>query len=319
MTTKFPAKNTTLIFEGSCQFSNIYKSLLCPLLMSAGIFGFLENVFFCFVVFHNKKLHKRSMILLVSLSISDILISLCIPITEFIYTFHYPRWPFENSFTYFYNGVWLFSIVLPFMTVTAFTTERYLAIAKRNLYEKLFSNLYTIGTMVLLLWIYSFTWVGIMVANFITIETRYQYVWNVPGTLYLIFMGLHIGAPLVIIPILNYLILRHVKKSRREATVTTNSRVHHKYDVRLANTVIYVVVCLYIVWIPVLVLEYFYNIDHLECTVKKIGTVSVWLISCNCCINPVIYSLRNSEVKKYFRSLWTKFCGNRRISTNHSQ
>lgn len=289
--------------ELNCQFSLWTKFLFCIMLMSTGICGIVENLFFCVVVSHNKKLHKKSMILLVSLSISDILVSLCVPMIEFFFVLYYPRWPLGNIATYVYNGVWMFSIVSPFMTITAISVERYLAITKRNLYVE-FSSLYSIGTVVFLLWIYSLSWVAILVTNFNAIALSHRYIWNVPHKMYYAFLWIHVVVPMVTVPSFNYLIVRHVKLSRKEIQ-SPNSTIHQNYssDVRLAGTVIYVVVFLYVVWTPVLILETVYTDLYDICTVKKLDILSVWFASCNCCINPVIYSRRNPEIRKYTRKI----------------
>jgi len=119
---------TNIIPQLGCSFSETFKITLSILLPITSILSFSVNIFFCCVVYVNKKLHVKSSILLVSLSVTDIVISLTAPIFEFIYVYWNPKWPIGSLGTNVQNSFWMFSLVAPFVTVTAITVDRYLAI-----------------------------------------------------------------------------------------------------------------------------------------------------------------------------------------------
>ena len=115
-------QNTVLKRKMNCSFSIYFKATLCPLLASTSVIAFLQNVVFCAIVWHDKTLHKRSLILIVSLSASGIFNALTVPVFEFIYVYYFPAWPLGSLGTNLQNSIWLFSLVLPFMTVTCILT-----------------------------------------------------------------------------------------------------------------------------------------------------------------------------------------------------
>ena len=91
-----------------------------------------------------------------------------------------------------------------------------------------------------------------------------------------------------------------VKRSRTSAGVVQV----RKSDVKLAKTVLFVIGFLFLVWSPVVILEIFYNFDFSNCTVEQAGIVSVWITGINGVLNPIVYSYRNNEVKKYVFKLF---------------
>jgi len=151
-----------------------------------------------------------------------------------------------------------------------------------------------------------------MALNF-TAAPENKYVWNVPSTLYYVYLALHIGVPMFVIPLLYIRINATVKQSSRNAGCTTLPK---RSDVKLAKTIGFVIGFLFLVWIPVVILEVFYNFHFSECIVEQAGTVSVWITCINGAINPMVYSYRNSEVRKYVIKLLNWFrCSKKQLSS----
>ena len=285
--------NNTINEDSKCQFNIYFKVILCTLLGVTGICSIIENIFFCTVVYLNKKLQIKPNILIVSLSITDIIIAWTTPVFEFIYVMYNPKWPLGSLGTNIQNAFWLFSLVMPFVTVTAITIDRYLAITKIFRYDP-FVTARKLLLVVGGLYLYSFIWVFFMAQNFLPTPED-VYTWNVPSTTYYVFLGIHIVFPLILIPVLYSKIAKTVKLSRQNTGVAQVSRS----EIKLAKTVKFVIGFLYLVWTPVGVLEFFYNFSFLSCAVEQAGSVSVWFTCVNGALNPIVYFYRNDEVQKY--------------------
>lgn len=276
-----------------CEFSIYFRVVMCPLLMIAAICSLAENVFFCIVVCVNKKLQIKSNILIVSLSITDIIIASTGPVFEFIYVLKKPKWPLGRAGSNIQNAMWLFSLVMPFATVTAITIERYLAITKSIQYNRYATSnklLLTVGC----LYLYSLVWVICIAMSFHEAH-RYVYYWNVPECPYFAFLGVNLLLPLILIPVLYKMMLKKVRLSRQTADVDESER----NEIKLVKTVGIIIAFLFLVWAPVLVLEIIYQTDFKNCIIEEVGTVSVFITCLNGAINPLVYSYRNDEVKKY--------------------
>jgi 7 transmembrane receptor (rhodopsin family). len=274
----------------NCTFSVYFKYSLCPLLLLSSVIAFIQNVIFCSIVWWNPILHKKSLILIVNLSISGIFNSVTVPVFEFVYVYFYPFWPLGKLGTNLQNAIWLFSLVLPFVTVTCITIERYLATVKGLRFHRTYVTPFNLGIVVLAIWIYSIAWTCSIASNFIQIFDDNNYVWNVPSAIYYVFLGIHLVVPLMVISVLYWLMLRETKKSNQQ--FDNQSFQRDKIETKLAKTIAMVIGCLYFVWVPVVLLEIVYNFDFSECGVEQAGSVSVWITSLNGCLYPVIYFYR---------------------------
>ena len=293
--------NNTIIEDRKCRFSIYFKVILCTLIAVTGICSLMENIFFCTVVYLNKKLQIKSNILIVSLSITDIIIASTVPAFEFICIMYNPKWPLGSLGTNIQNSFWLFSLVMPFITVTAIAIDRYLAITKSFLYGR-FITARKLLCVVGCLYLYSVTWVFSVTRNFLPTPED-VYTWNVPSTTYYVFLGIHIVFPLILIPVLYSKIAKTVKLSRQNTGVAQVSRS----ETKLAKTVKFVIGFLYLVWAPVVVLEFFYNFNFSSCAVEQAGSVSVWFTCVNGALNPIVYSYRNDEVRRYIMKMLSCF------------
>ena len=279
-----------------CTFEPPFKIVMLVLLATTSVAAIIENVFFCTAVYFNKKLHSKSNILIVSLAITDIIISAILPNIEFVYVYFYPSWPIGSLGTKTQNIIWMFSLVCPFVTVTAITVERYVIIAGKPSWKYLITKkMYLL--VVIFIWAYSFL---CCFATAITMlpAPKYKYVWNVNSTLYYVFLGIHIIFPLILLPGLYYK-MRNVSKNSMRKISNVVGEIRQKREIKLTKTIIIIIGVLYMVWIPVIVLEILFNLNFAECKVSKMGTVSAWLTFLNGCLNPLLYSYRNAEVKKF--------------------
>jgi len=292
-TTVLPLINSS----SPCLFPDTLKVVSCSLLLLVAFVAIVENVVFCLAVYSQPRLHRISMVLIVNLSISDIIISCFVPTLEMIFVYYYPSWPLGKWGTNILNCAWAFSVVSPFTTVMAITIERYVAITKESKYITKFTPKFMAG-VVMFLWIYSLTWVFFM-GYFLKPLHIKRYVWNVNHTFYYVLIWLHLLLPMIAIPVFYHRILRHVRRSRKGLLSACLIHNNKELDIKLTKTVLRVVVTLYLMWLPILGLETLYTSNFSDCAVKKYNILSVLLASSNCCINPIMYSYNNADIREF--------------------
>nr|XP_047139516.1 histamine H2 receptor-like [Hydra vulgaris] len=260
--------------ETICIFEETYKVTLFFLLGSTSVVAFIENAFFCFAVSFNKKLHLKSNILVVSLAVTDITIAAILPNLELVYLYFYPSWPIGSLGTSALNLIWIFSLVCPFVTVTAITIERCVMIA----------------------------------VTAVTMQPAHKnkYIWNVNPTLYYILLSFHIIAPLLLLPGLYYKMKSASQNLLKKLMKITENNINlnrQKKEMKLAKTIFIIIGLMYLVWFPVVMIEILYNLHFEECIVSKLGVFSLWMTCINGCLNPLVYSYRNPEVKQFAKCL----------------
>ena len=282
-----------IFLQNDCGFSISFKTILMVLLIITMTFSLCGNLFYCIVIYLNKKLHVRSKIMVVNLAITNIVISLTIPVFECMYIYSYPGWPYGHIFNNIQNSFLLFAVVAPFVCSTIISVDRYFAVVKPFQY-RVFA---TSGKFIFFLsmtWIYSILWVVIMTCNF-TDTPDNIYTWNVSRMLYNFTLGIHTVIPIVVIPFLYIRIIITVRNSN----VNAGLELATNRDITLAKKSAFVISILFILWIPTVALEFLYNLSSTNCTVKQLGSVSVWLLCVNGAVNPIIYSFGNKEITKY--------------------
>ena len=298
-----------------CQFSTELKVFFCVLYLVICIVSIIVNLIFCHAVYSRPRLHKLSMVLLVNLSISDITINVLIPFMKYVFTLTFPYYPLKSFGADLYNAMWIFSVVSPFATVTAITIERYIAINRNAFYERFYTPA-TLGCTVLAIWTYSLTWIAATAFNMEPLRYMDKYDWNVKPNFYYVFIGVNVGVQMFIIPAFYYRIWKHVMRSREQFNPSSPSssgsdetksllgfNFMQERELKLTRAMAKIIVTMYIVWMPVFVVEVIYAKFYSKCVVKKIDLISVVFTSSSGVLNPIIYSYKNAEIKKYLDDL----------------
>ena len=293
----------------SCVFPLAYKITVSSLLGVTLLLAPVMNSIVCIAILTTKQLHTSANLLIVSLSFGDILISVILPTLEIIYIALYPKWPIKKLGTTLLNSVWMYSLVGPFVTVAVITVERYKAITSFRIRSSSGTGTSRkLMVTIAIVWIYSLSSVAFMAAFFKETTGEY-YEWNVNHLFYYPYLGIHIVVPLILITVLYCLIVITARKTRRQATKDVPNalnKISAAKEMKLAKTIGIVIGLLFAVWVPVLVLEYFYAIGTEDCWVQMAGPVSVWLTCSNGLVNPVVYNYRNQQLRKAMRGICFK-------------
>lgn len=283
----------------ACTFNLSYKVVVCSLLGATAILSPILNFFVCLTIFRNRGLRTAGNILIANLAISDILIGPTLAPLEVVYIAYFPSWPIRSAGTDLLNSMWLFSLVSPFIIVSVITVERYKTIKSFTLAGNGMSTR-TLLLLILGIWFYSVTAVGFMAGNFEPASDNY-YQWNINKNFYYPFLALHIVIPLCLVCVVYYKIFQISKTPRASSERFDDSfdvTVHkQRREIRLAKTLGIVIGLLFLLWLPVLVIECFYATESTSCITEAAGPVSVWLTASNGVMNPVIYFYRNPNLR----------------------
>ena len=281
----------------SCHYSLELKLTLCTLLSLTSLFSVVENVLLCAALRHNKKLHKRSQVLIVNLSVTDLIIAVLLPAFECGHVLLYPKFLFGKFGSIFTRSIWMFSIVQPSTTAFMIACERYLVLSGNKLYLNHCTKR-TLALVIASMWSYSIVWVLVIAFN-LTYTTQHL----VPPRLYYAYLGVHVGIPVLVIPLIYIKIYMHVNKSREHILELSRTTTLMSVEIRLAKTMGIIISLLYLIWLPVLVIEMLRSHNFNECTIKKVDSFNVWLTCLNGCLDPLVYSFRSSEVKESLKVL----------------
>ena len=166
--------------------------------------------------------------------------------------------------------------------------------------QAIFESLHKANTSLVIvsIWSYSIVWVLAIAFN-LTYTTQNL----VPPRLYYAYLGLHVGIPILVIPLIYIKIYTHVNRSREHLREISTTTTLMSVEIRLAKTMGIIISLFYLIWLPVLVIEVLRSHNFNKCTIKKVDSLNVWLTCLNGCLDPLVYSFRSSEVKESLKAL----------------
>ena len=290
--------STDSVMATECVFPISYKVVMPILLGLTALLSPVLNSLVCLTICRTKKLRTNGNILIANLALSDAVIGILLAPLEIVYVAYFPAWPIGRGGTYALNAVFLFSLVSPFVIVTIITVERYVTIksfsvaADQNMVSKRALMFCIAG-----IWVYSIAAIAFMTGNFTDAKENY-YTWNVKPSFYYPFLGLHIVIPLSVVCLAYHKIFKITKSApagNLESSVATRSFMQSR-ELKLAKTLGIVIGLLFLVWLPVLIIECFYATESTSCVTEAAGPVSVWLTVTSGVINPLVYFYRNPNL-----------------------
>ena len=285
-----------------CVFPIGYKVVISSLLGLTAFFSPLLNSLVCFTICRNRDLRSTGNILIANLATADAVIGLLLAPLEVVYVVCFPSWPIGRVGTYVLNSIFLFSLVVPFVIVTVITIERYIVIKSNSVASSpSVVSTRTLCLMTLGMWGYSLAAVALMTGYFIKPKSE-EYTWNVKPSFYYPFLAIHIVIPFCIVCLAYSRIFKITKDSRSgslESSLASRSLIQQR-ELKLAKTLGIVIGLLFLVWLPVLIIECFYATESTSCVTEAAGPVSVWLTVSSGVANPLVYFYRNPNLRSAF-------------------
>ena len=231
------------------------------------------------------------------MTVTDLIIALLLPPFECGHILLYPKFLFGKFGSIFTRSIWMFSIVQPSTTAFMIACERYLVLSGNKLHLNHCTK-QTLALVIISIWSYSIVWVLAIAFN-LTYTTQNL----VPPRLYYAYLGLHVGIPILVIPLIYIKIYTHVNRSREHLREISTTTTLMSVEIRLAKTMDIIISLFYLIWLPVLVIEVFRSNNFNKCTIKKVDSFNVWLTCLNGCLDPLVYSFRSLEVKESLKAL----------------
>ena len=269
--------------------SGILKAFFVAVVIFVAIIGNLV-VSVSFTVF--RYLRSMTNYFLVSLSISDILISTCVMPIYLLYQLHSPRvyfTPDRMTLLKFWQIVDFFLCLTSVWTLTAIAVERNLAISQPFYYTKWISPI-RVYVSIAVLWMFSLT-VSVITNLDPFGQKSHLSVFIVCASYFL---------PFIIILIMYAQIWRvarrQARRLRQDGALAT--------DFKAITTIAIVIGTFFVCYTPYMVLNIWFHFSLQPSPPVEAVTVAKWLTYFNSCANPIIYSCFNRTYRTAFKRLF---------------
>lgn len=252
----------------------------------------------------NRRLRTRTYSLLVSLAFSDLLVGgVSVPIR--IYGIA-KGWDVPAHISVFYTAIDIFSAIASNLHLMAISFERFIAVSRPFYYQTLSVRPYAFGSAVS--WGLAVLVAAIHPANYLQDgPLRLKFLSAYSVTLFAVCFV----APLIVISIVNFGIFRVAKiLIQRVPAHGIGNRL--KRERKTAFTLLLMTSLFFIAWFPFFVVNmlYLYCFPCLPSTMEsQIFMVDIlkWLQYSNSAANPIIYTFRDTEMRRSFARLLGPF------------
>ncbi|CAL8287165.1 unnamed protein product [Lota lota] len=276
------------------------------LALTLGSFTVLENLVVLCVILHSRSLRSRpSYHFIGSLAVADLLGSII-----FVYSFldfhvlHRKDTP--HVFLFKLAGV-IASFTASVGSLFLTAIDRYISIHRPMAYKRIVTKTKAVTAFVAV-WTAStfFSLLPLLGWNCRSLSSECSDIFPLIDRGYLM-CWIGVTGVLVLVIIYAYLFIlwtahRHALRvlSRRPAGGTLQARV----DLRLAKTLLLILVVLILCWGPVLAIMAYDLFWEVSDGVKTLFAFCSMLCLLNSTVNPVIYAMRSKDLRRAFRSLW---------------
>jgi hypothetical protein len=269
--------------------SGIAKAFFVAVVIFIAIVG---NLVVCvsFTLFRN--LRSMTNYFLVSLSISDILVSICVMPIYLVYELHTPRnyfTPDKMALVRFWQIMDFFLCMTSVWTLATIAVERNLAISQPFYYTKWISPT-RVYVSIAVLWMFSLT-VSVMTHLNPFGQKSHLSVFIVATSFFL---------PFIIIMIMYAQIWRvarrQARRLRQDGALAT--------DFKAITTIAIVIGTFFVCYTPNVILTIWFHFNFQPLPTPEAVTVARWLTYFNSCANPIIYSCFNRTYRTGFKRLF---------------
>ncbi|XP_022809264.1 melatonin receptor type 1A-like [Stylophora pistillata] len=312
---KEPLKQTTsfvLIAVKRCSFHVLYSSWIYSnllwietvMLSIINVAEFLGNLSVCYAVYRNQRLRTLSNMFVVSLAVSDILMSTCcMPFS--VVTLNRGKWIFGDNFCRFHGfGVFTFGLA-SLHTMVLIAVSRYFCIVKLERYIVLFKR------QIILLYIGVF-WCTVFIGSvppFLFGHGGFEFQ---PGKAlclytfdtniaYTVFIEcIYIATPLTLIRICYVKVFYTVSRSNRVFSVEINPHVlrANVEEAKVTKTLAAVMVGFACCWLPVCIIDYIDAAQGEPTLPRQAYLTYGFLVYLSSTINPFIYGASNKHFRR---------------------
>lgn len=292
---------------------------------------FLGNFMVCLVVYLHRRLRTVTNYFIVSLAVSDLLISVLTVPFRIHQTLHNGVFCLNAALCWTWLLTDLTCGIASICNLAAISVDRYIAIVHPFRYHSLMTT--TVGWVVIgIVWIYSVAWAALSSFNWTDygeqhVETKYR-CRKQDRIFYTVVTAMDFYVPLMIVLIMYGLVFRvAMNQARAVASLQpTSSRdrrgrrfsINIVKEVKAAKTLAIVIGAFVICWFPffTLLLISLWKLEVLQpprvseqTLVALRGTFNYVLPTINSTLNPIIYALFNRDFRSAFFRLLQRTCG----------
>ncbi|XP_032221803.1 D(1B) dopamine receptor [Nematostella vectensis] len=272
------------------------------------------NLLVIFAFRSNPRLRTSTYKFLVSLAVSDLLVgSVSLPLWIYFSFSYHAYFPYP-ALVNFYGLFDIFSALASIFHLTAVTFERWIAICRPFYYTTLTRRFYLVSIALawLMALVISALWPGYY------IKGKDGFMGLQVYSVFLIVSGLF--APAVVITIVNVSIfrvakslVRNVPRPRQECSNgLLEIRRNIKRETKTALTLVVITALFCISWMPFFFMNLISPFCNASCNQVLLSptflTFVKWLHYSNSASNPLVYTLRDSEIRHTFASFARRIC-----------
>ena len=286
------------------------------IIMLLGLFG---NLLVCIVLL---KQHRRTVtcshLFVISVAISDFFTSATVLPFDIIYWLNFPVWPLSPSICRLWNAFFFTFLSASAIGITEICMDIYIAI-KRPLNYCMDVTKKKCYFIIVASWFWCIV-LGVLVYMFQEEPPSGEYLFEINNIAFGLYLLIHLIIPFVIVTISYFKlfsIARHhatrvesLKKHESSPTANTavpklskrSSVLSVRQEFNLAKTFGCVTIGFIFCWTPFLIVQLFYvlKIDKTVnwCELELADTVVCWFSYLQCCLNPLVYSLRHRSFRR---------------------
>lgn len=281
----------------TCIENEYWRNIFLILNLLIVIFSSIFALLFFITFISKKKLQTSLNACILSLSVNDVITTVCITSMMMYYVWDFPEWRGGEVGMIFYNFCWCYSLVVSFVHIIVLMINRYYAIKGPS--EELSAKWLKTLIKLFLLFIYSF-FVSLLTAlNFSLVA---EHDWNISPAWYFPVVSLHTMLPLAICVAL----YRKMREAIRDQKCDRTLR-----EFKNSQPIFAIIIVLYCVWFPVICVDILRAVYPNACVLKQIKMFSALLTFLPSIMNPVFVLVR-ARVFNRVELLDIMFCKKRK-------
>ena len=294
------APNSTSFSESSLK-DPVPRNLQTVMMVVLSVAASTGHILVILAICYRRELRTGTYLIILNLSIADLFYSaIFLPLET--------RELFLPTFTNCeLRGIMGTLLILASVNMLAFVSfERFLATNYPFKHRQWFTTkVILFGVAFVWLWCAVFTVYPVFTAGY-GYDDKFLHCgvkWRSSKLNIVIFIFFHGVLPTTVLIYCNLKIVQAVRMRTSVASSSSSGTFRIQREKRVTKTVIIVISAVLICFVPYTVVLYCYAItDNCGFSSEYVAT-SLWLIRCNCTVNPLIYGLMNNKFRKAFKEM----------------